>query len=403
MVINDEYNALTPEDRAMNIIRKCFKEERNGDLNARKRTIEDLKNFLVKTDDGSYTLNSNECAGKSETMHTRHGALTESMEKFVKPAYLVGKKEVNVLDVCSGLGYNAASCIDYLDSAKKINIDMVEISLETLAAALLIENPIKSYEIIKEAIEGKLYQEKIIEFRFHKITDERVNINILIEDARKIETENKYDAIFLDAFSPAKCPELYSFEFFIKLRDLLKEDGVILTYTSAAPVRSAMVKAGFHVGEGPQFGRKSGGTVASKSFKNIKKQLSINDERMIALSDAGIPFRDFQMVDSSEKIMKRRENERKSARGFIKLASTVKTPLFLFSELEDSRLKRRVLRNLNKLGIDNLKSKEAAFITCPQFEECICDCGIGRLNNSKDRINEMEKRLEIIIKKDYKF
>ena len=53
-----------------------------------------------------------------------------------------------------------------------------------------------------------------------------------------------------------------------------------------------MVQAGLHVGEGPQFGRKSGGTVAAKNLEIIEKSLSCKDERMVALSDAGIPFRD---------------------------------------------------------------------------------------------------------------
>lgn len=63
-----------------------------------------------------------------------------------------------------------------------------------------------------------------------------------------------YDAVFLDPFSPLKSPELYSVEFFKTLKVLMKDDGMILTYTSAAPVRSALVEAGFHVGEGPSFG-----------------------------------------------------------------------------------------------------------------------------------------------------
>ena len=63
-----------------------------------------------------------------------------------------------------------------------------------------------------------------------------------------------YDAVFLHPFSPLKSPELYSVEFFKTLKVLMKDDGMILTYTSTAPVRSALVEAGFHVGEGPSFG-----------------------------------------------------------------------------------------------------------------------------------------------------
>jgi tRNA U34 5-methylaminomethyl-2-thiouridine-forming methyltransferase MnmC len=203
----------------------------------------------------------------------------------------------------------------------------------------------------------------------------------------------------LDPFSPAKCPELYTLEFFLKLKNLIKEDGIILTYTSAAPVRSAMVQTGLHVGEGPPFGRKSGGTIAAKDLKIIQKSLLYKDERMIALSDAGIPFRDPQLNGSSEEIKTRRETERKSVRSIQKFASTVKTPLYLYEDIEDSRLKRRIIKNINPLGINNLKSKKAAYIVCPQFEECICSCKTRKIDSSSGRINEMTKRLSIVTKK----
>ncbi|MBI5680819.1 MAG: hypothetical protein HZC47_08005 [Methanobacterium sp.] len=394
---NEDYNALTPREDALNIIKKCFQNEKKGKKTAREEAKEDLKKCLIKTDDGSYTLSSNNFNGKSETMHTTHGAINESIEKFVKPAKLKDKKEVHILDICSGLGYNAASCIEFLDDKTKIEMDMVEISKETIATALFIDNPLKSYEIIKEAIEEKFYDEGIIGFKFHKERlNDKININIFIDDARntiKQFQSQKYDAIFLDPFSPLKSPELYSVEFLSLLKYLLKDNGLILTYTSAAPVRAAMICAGLHVGEGPSFGRKSGGTIASKNPEKIEKSLPIDDERMISLSDAGIPFKDPQLKDSSEIIIKRREDERKSVRGIKKFASTVKTPIYLYKDIKNERLKRRVTKSIKMLKTDDLKSKKAGFIVCPQFEECLCTCGIGRLNNSKERINEMANRL----------
>jgi len=400
MKIKNDYQALTATDDALKIIRKCFHEERKGNGEARNKTKNLLKEHFIKTADGSYTLKSNSVDGKSETMHTHHGAITESMEKFVKPAGLEGKKEVKVLDICSGLGYNAASCIEFLDDSTDIEIDMVEISKETLASSLFIDNPIKSYDIVKKAVENKLYNTGTLGFEFHKekIPD-RIKISIHLNDARDVVKEigqNRYDAVFLDPFSPLKSPELYTLEFFLILKNLLKSDGVILTYTSASPVRSAMVHAGLYVGEGPLFGRKSGGTVASRNPEHIKKSLSDGDERMIALSDAGIPFRDPEFNGSSDEIIKKRENERKYVRGTKKFASTVKTPVYLGKDVNDKRLERRLIRNVNALGITGLKSKDAEYIICPQFDECICGCGVPKLDGSYSRINEMVKRLSEI-------
>ena len=400
MKIKNDYQALTAIDGAIKLVRECFAEEQKGNREARNKTKNLLKEYFIETADGSYTLNSNNVNDKSETMHTHHGAITESMEKFVKPAKLEGKKEVKILDICSGMGYNTASCIEFLDDDVDIEIDMVEISKETLASSLFIENPIKSYGIIKSAVENRLYNDGTLGFRFNKeeIPD-RIKINIFLSDARYVikEIDKKYDAVFLDPFSPLKSPELYTLEFFLILKNLLKDDGVVLTYTSAAPVRSAMVHAGLYVGEGPLFGRKSGGTVASKVPEVIKKSLSDNDERMIALSDAGIPFRDPELNESSDEIRKKREDERKSVRGIKKFASTVKTPIYLDKDVNDPRLERRLLKNINALGITDLKSKKAMYIICPQFEQCICGCRASRLDNSYSRINEMATRLSKVI------
>ena len=397
---NEDYQALTAIDGALKLVRECFVEEKKGNKESRNKTKDILKKYFIKTADGSYTLESNNVKDKSETMHTHHGAITESMEKFVKPAKLEGKKEVNILDICSGLGYNAASCIEFLDDNVDIEIDMIEISKETLASSLFIENPIKSYNIIKSAVENILHNDGTLGFKFNKeeIPD-RIKINIFLSDARYVikEIDKKYDAVFLDPFSPLKSPELYTLEFFLILKNLLKDDGIVLTYTSAAPVRSAMVHAGLYVGEGPLFGRKSGGTVASKVPEIIEKSLSDNDERMIALSDAGIPFRDPELNESSDEIRKKREDERKFVRGIKKFASTVKTPVYLGNDVNDPRLERRLLRNINALGITDLKSKKAQYIICPQFDQCTCGCRVPKLDNSYSRINEMAIRLSKII------
>jgi len=402
------YHGLTVSDDVLKIINEYFKIEREGNKDARLYAKKALNKFLIKTEDGSYTLKSGIVDGKSETMHTYHGAIEESLEKFVKPAKLRGKKNVHILDICSGLGYNAASCIEFLEKYNlemknnvKINIDMVEISKETLAAALIAPNPLKSHDIIKKAIEEKLYEEGFLVYKsLSGEIPKNIHIQIFCDDARqaiKKMDDEAYDAVFLDPFSPGKSPELYSLEFFIILYEKLKEDGVLSTYTSAAPVRSALIQAGFQVGEGPSFGRKKGGTVASLTLINIDKPLSTDDERMVALSDAGIPFRDPKLSDSRFVIKKRREKEREVVRGSEKLASTVKTPIYLYKTVDDPRTKKRVLKNLKEMGIDGLKSKKSRFIVCPQYNECICDCGVGRLKGSHQRVNEMKKRLSSIL------
>ncbi|WP_263641323.1 MnmC family methyltransferase [Methanobrevibacter arboriphilus] len=118
--------------------------------------------------------------------------------------------------------------------------------------------------------------------------------------------------------------------FFEELKRVIKDNGIIATYTLAAGVRFAFVEAGFYIGDGPVFGRKSGGTIASLDINNISKNIPINDERTIALSDAGIPFRDPNLDFNTEKILENRSEERSLARHNYKISSAVQTPIFFW-------------------------------------------------------------------------
>ncbi len=425
------YKPLKVQEKVLEIVEECFKKEDNGIFDARRVALEQLGEFMIETGDGSYTLESEGVEGNSETMHTHHGGLEESLEKYVKPSHLTGKKNVHIIDICSGLGYTAAVCLEYLldetkNTAKnpKICIEMVEISPLTLATGLIIPSPIKSHEIVKKAIEDKLYSIGFLKYRLvdQEIPD-NIKLNIHLSDARKIvkkqqivlksekigsstnktctntypDSYKKYDAIILAPFSPGVSPELYTMEFLKGLKGLLKNEGMFLTYTSAAAVRYSLIKTGFHVGEGPSFGRR-GGTLGSPSVNNIEKPLSRDDERMVALTDAGIPFRDPELDDSGHKITERHNKEREYARKHYKFASTVKSPIYLCNDIKESRLRRRVIKDMKKLDFEDPFSKKSKYVVCPQFQVCICGKNCENFHNSRERVVEMEKRLNETLK-----
>ena len=128
----------------------------------------------------------------------------------------------------------------------------------------------------------------------------------VIGDARSsiLSDDNIYNLIFLDAFTPAKCPALWSLEFFKLLFEHLdNENGMILTYSNSAAVRNAMLNAGFHVGKiyNKEL-NKYIGTVAVKNESLIKHELSEYDLGLIK-SKAGIFYRDENLNASNEEII----------------------------------------------------------------------------------------------------
>lgn len=131
------------------------------------------------------------------------------------------------------------------------------------------------------------------------------NFDLKLNDARKelLYDNNKYNFIFLDAFTPAKCPALWTLEFFKLLYEHLDENGMILTYSNSAAVRNAFINAGFYVGKTFNSSlKKFTGTVAVKNKSLIKHDLSEYDLGLIK-TRAGIFYRDENLTGLNEEIL----------------------------------------------------------------------------------------------------
>lgn len=81
---------------------------------------------------------------------------------------------------------------------------------------------------------------------------------IILGDARETLPgwEGQADAWFLDGFSPAKNPELWSDDLMAQVGRHTAPGGTFATYTAAGHVRRALGEAGFSVTRLPGFGRK---------------------------------------------------------------------------------------------------------------------------------------------------
>lgn len=390
------------DETIYDLINHAFDNERKyKEAKYRNSIFTEHNEYFVKTDDGSYSIKSKEINHKVETLHTSTGAISESFEKFIKPLKLNYDDNIAILDICAGLGYNSSAAIDDFiknsDGTTRLHIDMLEISKPTLAAGLMVPSPIEAHDITKKAIEQSLIdcEYASLELESTEIPS-NIDLKIHIDDARQVIQklpDATYDAIFLDPFSQNMSPELVSVDFFKEFGRVIKENGIVCTYTSSAPVRMGFIEADFYVSLGPIFGRFQGGTLASPNPKNLTKSLPKNDEIKMALSDVGIPFRDPNLNLSSKEILDNRTEERHNARHNTKISSAVKTPIFLGQVMDDEPLKRRVERNLVKMNIPGVLSKEAFYIVEPEKdykEEYLED------NNTRTRVLEMMSRLDEI-------
>lgn len=143
------------------------------------------------------------------------------------------------------------------------------------------------------------------------LKNHKIGLNFYRDDARRFiqGTTNTYNYIFLDAFTPSKCPALWTQEFFRELGNRLEQDGMILTYSTSAAIRNAFLANGLFVGKiyDKQF-NKFIGTVAVKNPELLEYPLDEKDLKLTQ-SKAGICFRDENLSLDNITIMQNRNNE----------------------------------------------------------------------------------------------
>jgi tRNA U34 5-methylaminomethyl-2-thiouridine-forming methyltransferase MnmC len=207
-----------------------------------KEELRDRKK-LITTKDGTKTLFSMEF---NEAYHSiKDGALTESLEKHIKPALSLqkNKEKLVILDICFGLGYNTLSTLYYI---KKYNLETkIEIISPELDIGLI--KSLKTFEYPKEFNQFQNIINELSSNLYYE--DTQFKIEILIGDARNIvpQIDKKIDILYQDAFSPKHNPLLWTKEYFADIRALSKKDTIITTYSVASAVRMGLYENGYNI------------------------------------------------------------------------------------------------------------------------------------------------------------
>ena len=274
----------------------------------------------VLTKDGSYSLRS---VNFQENFHSLYGALEETKIKFTVPSDLqrFKGKSLNVLDICFGLGYNSASLFDELIKQKSyLNWYALEIDKKPLEYSLRNKSFIKLWAPKVKKIFESLYRKDFFEDQFFKCSlfwgDAREKINI-------IPLATKFDLIYLDGFSPQKCPQVWTIEFLSKVTEKLNPQGSLITYSSSAAVRKTLRNLGLEIfsikpsQNGSTFW--SQGTVAIAKYEKNKFKPNLNFEKLSVMEEehlltkASVPYKDKNLNSSKDDILKKRIEEQFSS------------------------------------------------------------------------------------------
>ncbi len=192
-----------------------------------------------------------------EAYHSISGAKEEALKKFAEPCRIGSLQTAVILDICFGIGYNSAAALD-LFKGTAIEMVGIENDPKIINRILDIDAPFLSYGLIQLLADQK---EVLIDIKNY------VHLKLLIEDARKAIKSlpsDYFTTIFLDPFSPKKCPELWTEDFFKEIYRVSKPGAILATYSCARVVRDNLRTAGFKVQDGPRVGRRAPGTIALK-------------------------------------------------------------------------------------------------------------------------------------------
>jgi len=190
-----------------------------------------------------------------EAFHSQAGARQEAEQKFVQPAQLQRwprGSTIQVVDVGVGLGYNSAALAE---AAADLGLTLQWWGLELDSSPLT--------QALADASFCRQWRPQTLEL-LRQLTAQKPNPTsawccawgqgqLLWGDARQRlpelleQAEGQCHLVLLDAFSPRRCPQLWTLEFLTGLARLLAPEGRILTYCSAAAVRQSLRQIGLEL------------------------------------------------------------------------------------------------------------------------------------------------------------
>lgn len=268
------------------------------------------------TEDGSFTFFSEEFG---ESFHSRYGAKAEAFQKFAQATDLAEKAEqadLVLLDVCYGLGYNTAAALEVIWGVNpECRVTVVGLELDATVPRAAISPPL--IEVWSPQVQQVLHAIA----QQHSYTRPTLTATLLIGDARQtiqtlVQKNFQADAIFFDPFSPRRCPQLWTVEFFQLVTRCLSPVGKLATYSRSASVRSAMLAAGLQIGTIPLGSvhlphEWSQGTVGSFDVITLHPLSPMEQEHL--QTRAAIPYRDPTLKDSAEIIHQRHQQEQQQS------------------------------------------------------------------------------------------
>lgn len=216
----------------------------SGNTNTNPRTTEPK---LVLTGDRSHTLTS---PFEGEHYHSVHGAVTESMHVFISAGleYMVSanpRQAVQILEVGLGTGLNALLACEF-SMQQQVGVHYTSLEpyplSQDLAATLNYPElvPHKEAEEWFKKIHSSPWEN---EYGIH----DHFHLKKVEKGISDFTCQTHFDVCFFDAFGPRVQPEMWDAGIFNAIRSMMKEGGVLVTYSCKGDIQRALKATGFTI------------------------------------------------------------------------------------------------------------------------------------------------------------
>ena len=217
---------------------------------------------VLHTDDGSRTLF---CERTGQTYHSESGAASESSWVFVRnglSGFLAKGNSVRVLEIGLGTGLNLLLSVA---AAQKAGAHLTYLACDTQFLSMEVLQQLDAQfalEPTPEQTETHAHWLRWMETAAESGLDETsqshsgCDVHLFRADAqdwvnRVRATEPAVDVVYLDAFSPEACPELWAEPFLASLGLCLRSGGKLVTYCVKSEIQRRLRNVGFDVQKSP--------------------------------------------------------------------------------------------------------------------------------------------------------
>lgn len=197
--------------------------------------------------------------------HAAEGGLAQARHVFLGgnalPERWQGRESFTILETGFGLGLNFLAAWKALraDPRGPAQLHFVSVERHPFAPGDLAQ-ALAPFEELRPLASALLAAWPPPLAGFHRLQFDagRVQLTLLAGDARELlpQLDARADALFLDGFSPAKNPEMWSPEVVRELARIAVPGATLATWTVAGGVRAALSGAGFRVDRREGFGSK---------------------------------------------------------------------------------------------------------------------------------------------------